>query len=104
MAGTETAKNFNVAHELIANNAASRGDKIAIYCGDEKVTYKELDRNINRFANVLKGMGISPTDRVMIVMPDSPMFVLCVPGQHKVQERGQSRQTRCLRKRITSIS
>jgi benzoate-CoA ligase family protein len=83
MAGAAAGKNFNVAHELIGDNPSVRGDKVAIYCGDSKVTYKELEQNVNRFANVLHEMGIQPTDRVMIMLPDSPMFVYAFLGSIK---------------------
>ena len=53
MAGAVGAKNFNVAHELIGNSPLVRGDKVAIYCGDSQVTYRELSQGVNKFANVL---------------------------------------------------
>jgi benzoate-CoA ligase family protein len=80
MAGSGNEKNFNVAKELIGNSPSVRGDKVAFYCGDEQVTYKALQENVNRFANVLAAKGIRPTERVMIVMPDCPMFVYAFLG------------------------
>jgi benzoate-CoA ligase len=74
---------FNAAQELLGHSPSIRGDKIAIYCGDTRVTYRELDQNINRFANVLRSMGIRPTERVMIQLPDSPMFVYAFLGSIK---------------------
>jgi len=76
-------KDFNVASELLDENAALRGDKVAIQCGDEKVTYKQLSENVNRFANVLMSMGVKPTERVMILLPDSPMFFYAFLGSIK---------------------
>ncbi len=83
MAESKVGMNFNVVEELIGNSPSIRGDKVAIYCGDERVTYKQLDENINRFANVLRSMGIRPTERVMIQFPDSPMFVYAFLGSIK---------------------
>jgi benzoate-CoA ligase family protein len=83
MAGTGATKNFNVAQELIGTHPSVRGDKVAIYCGDAAVTYKELEQNVNRFANVLRDMGVKKTDRVVIHMPDSPMFVYAFLGAIK---------------------
>jgi benzoate-CoA ligase family protein len=73
----------NVASVLLDENAAVRGDKVAIYCGDEKVTYGSVLENVNRFANVLKSLGVRPTERVMIVLPDSPVFVYAFLGSIK---------------------
>jgi benzoate-CoA ligase family protein len=78
-----SAKRINVAEELIGNSPSVRGDKVAYYCGDARVTYKRLAQNINKFANVLKDMGVRPTERVMIVMPDCPMFVYAFLGSIK---------------------
>ncbi|MBF0508518.1 MAG: benzoate-CoA ligase family protein [Deltaproteobacteria bacterium] len=83
MASTVAGGNFNVAEELIKKYSSTRGDKIAIRCRDEAVTYRELEQNVNRFANLLRNMGIKPTDRVMIMMPDSPMFVYAFLGSIK---------------------
>lgn len=76
-------KVFNVASELLDYNAVVRGDKVAVYCGKEKVTYRSVLENVNRFANVLKELGVKPGDRVMIVLPDSPMFIYAFLGSIK---------------------
>lgn len=83
MASTGNGKDFNLATELLGNHPSKRGHKVAIYCGNMRVTYKELEQNINRFANVLRTMGVQPTERVMIMMPDSPMFVYAFLGSIK---------------------
>ncbi len=80
---TTGSEKINVAEELIGNSPSIRGDKTALYCGDTTVTYKQLAQNINKFANVLKGMGVKPTERVLMVMPDSPMFVYAFLGSIK---------------------
>jgi benzoate-CoA ligase family protein len=74
---------FNVAQELIGNNARVRGDKVAIYCGETTVSYKQLEENVNRFANMLRSMGVLPTERVVLMLPDSPMFVYAFLGSIK---------------------
>ncbi len=53
---------------------AGRGDKIAYVWegepGDQRtLTYRELHREVCRFANVLKALGIAKGDRVCIYMP-----------------------------------
>jgi benzoate-CoA ligase family protein len=76
-------RDCNVAQELVGNIPPAQRDKVAIYCGDAKVTYRELEQNVNRFANVLRGLGVRPTERVMLMMPDSPMFVYAFLGSIK---------------------
>ncbi|HEX7022602.1 MAG TPA: acetate--CoA ligase [Trueperaceae bacterium] len=54
-----------------------RGDKIAFHWegepGDKRtLTYNEMLREVSRFANVLKGLGVRRGDRVAIYMPMIP--------------------------------
>jgi benzoate-CoA ligase len=82
MAGA-AEKKINLAEELIGNNSLERPDKIAFFCGDAKVTYRELAKNVNKFANVIRTLGVKPTDRVMIMLPDSPLFMYAFLGSVK---------------------
>jgi benzoate-CoA ligase family protein len=84
MAALEARQEFDMVTELLGNHPRDHGDKVAIYCGNDKVTYKELDENINRFVNVLKDLGVGPKDRVMIVAPDSPKFIYAFLGAIKL--------------------
>lgn len=57
------------------NLEAGRAEKVAIYCGDDEVTYGELARRINRFGHALKGeLGVRQEDRVLLVLDDTPSF------------------------------
>ena len=56
---------------------AGRGEKPAIVWegddgGSRTLTYAELDREINRFANALRALGIGEGDRVGVFLPMSP--------------------------------
>jgi benzoate-CoA ligase len=79
----EKAGFFNVASELLEENASVRGDKVAILCGEERVTYKELLENVNRFANILEGLKVPPAQRVLIALPDSPFWLYAFLGSIK---------------------
>lgn len=74
---------FNIASELLDQNAIYRKDKVAIYWGNKKVTYGELLENVNKFANILAELNISPRERVVIHLPDSPMFFYAFLGSIK---------------------
>lgn len=66
---------LNVCYNCIDRHLTNRGNKTAlIWEGDEPtddktVTYNELHREVCRFANVLKNMGVKKGDRVTIYMP-----------------------------------
>lgn len=69
---------LNVASNCIDRHVASRGDQVAIlWEGDEpgdvrKITYRELQREVCRVANVFRHNGIRKGDRVAIYMPMIP--------------------------------
>ncbi len=69
---------LNVSHNCLDRHvAAGRGDKVAILWegepGDERrVTYAELLDEVQRFANVLKSLGVGKGDRVNIYLPMVP--------------------------------
>ncbi|WP_276352647.1 acetate--CoA ligase [Cohnella caldifontis] len=79
----------NMAYEAIDRHAAEgRGDKIALYYSDpvrdESYTYAQLSKLSNRFANVLRGLGIGKGDRVFIFMPRTPELYASLLGILKV--------------------
>jgi acyl-coenzyme A synthetase/AMP-(fatty) acid ligase len=51
------------------------GDKVAVYCEDQRYTYADVQRLVNRVGNLLLGLGVEIEDRVLIVLPDSIEFV-----------------------------
>jgi acetyl-CoA synthetase len=69
---------LNVSHNCLDRHvAAGRGEKVALYWegepGDSRVvTYADLLGETQRFANVLKGLGVGPGDRVNIYLPMIP--------------------------------
>ncbi len=42
----------------------------------KKLTYFQLERLVNQFAHALHGLGVSPGDRVMVVLPNIPQMVV----------------------------
>ncbi|MGH9118587.1 MAG: acetate--CoA ligase [Acidimicrobiales bacterium] len=69
---------LNVAYNCLDRHVeAGKGDKVAYYWegepGDERVvTYADLHAEVQRFANVLKGLGVVKGDRVAIYLPMIP--------------------------------
>ena len=70
---------LNVAANCIDRHLETRGDQTAIIWEPDSpdddaqhITYKELHTNVSRMANVLKNLGISKGDRVVIYLPMIP--------------------------------
>lgn len=69
---------LNVSANCIDRHLATRGDQIAIIwesdepAHDQSITYNQLHSRVCKFANVLKGMGVTKGDRVTIYMPMIP--------------------------------
>jgi long-chain acyl-CoA synthetase len=48
-----------------------------------RLTYQQLDRQVNQFAHVLHGLGVGPGERVMIVLPNMPQMIVAYYGTLK---------------------
>jgi acetyl-CoA synthetase len=72
---------LNACENCVDRHVKDKGDKVAIIWeqdepGQEKrITYKELQREVSRMANVLRHHGIRKGDRVAIYMPMIPEAV-----------------------------
>jgi acetyl-CoA synthetase len=101
---------LNVTHNCVDRHAASeRRNKAAIIWegepGDSRVlTFGMLQREVNRFANVLKSLGVHKGDRVALYMgmvPELPIAILAcakIGAPHSVVFGGFSAES--LRERI----
>jgi acetyl-CoA synthetase len=69
---------LNVCHNAVDRHvAAGHGEQVAYHWegepGDTRtITYADLHRDVQRFANVLKGLGVQKGDRVAVYMPMVP--------------------------------
>src|SRR5271155_2273600 len=64
--------------------AEGRGAKVAIECGDERVTYQQLLENTNRVGNSLLALGVRPEERVLLLLLDTPEFLYSFFGAIKI--------------------
>ncbi|WP_254053915.1 Pls/PosA family non-ribosomal peptide synthetase [Singulisphaera sp. GP187] len=63
-------------HQFFERAVDSRPDAAALDCGDERLSYSELDAWANQFARHLAGLGIRPGDRVGLRLERSvPLYV-----------------------------
>lgn len=67
---------LNAAEELLDKHVAEgRGERVAIYFEDQKITYAQLLASVNRLGNALRELGIEEFDRVVIRSPNIPQAV-----------------------------
>jgi len=68
---------FNAAAYFVDRHVAEgRAEKVAIECGDERVTYGQVLGNVNRFSSALRDrIGVRPEERVLLLLLDGPPFV-----------------------------
>jgi len=63
----------NAAEQLLGDAALARhGDRAALLCGDEAVSYRELARRVHASAAALVVLGVRRGDRVALLMRDTP--------------------------------
>jgi len=72
----DVPERFNAARYFLDRNLEEgRGDRVAVYCGERAVTYRELVSLSNRVGNVLRELGVEPEDRVLLALADGVEFV-----------------------------
>ena len=76
---------LNIAENCIDRHLETKGDKTAILFEpnnpnepSEAITYNELHKRVNQFANVLNSKGIQKGDRVCIYLPMIPELAISV--------------------------
>ncbi|MDX1449079.1 MAG: acetate--CoA ligase [Acidimicrobiia bacterium] len=75
---------LNLSYNCLDRHLADKGGKVAYHWvgepGDTRtITYRDLHEEVGRFANALKGLGVSKGDRVAIYMgmiPELPVAML----------------------------
>ena len=67
-------------HELIEAQAKVRPDAVAVYEGDKRITYRELDRRANELALRLQASGVQEEVPVGLCMRRSADFVIGALG------------------------
>jgi len=74
----------NLCHNAVDRHLAARADQAAlVYLStetgqDSRYTYRELHAEVNRFAAVLKSLGVGHGDRVLVYMPMIPEAVFAM--------------------------
>ncbi|WP_217472083.1 acyl-CoA synthetase [Haloterrigena gelatinilytica] len=76
---------INVVDELVDRHVREgRGDNVAIYFEDREITYEELQENVNRMGNALRGLGVEAGDRVVVRFPNRPEAIISCLAVQKI--------------------
>jgi acetyl-CoA synthetase len=92
--GLPRGRGLNIAHEAVDRHAAREsGAKIALRClakrgatgqsAVQEISYADLRAATNRFANVLRGLGVAKGDRVFAMAPRLPGLYIAALGTLK---------------------
>jgi len=77
---------FNAATWFVDRNVhEGRGGKVAIECGDERVTYAQLLERVNRAGNTLREQfDVRIEERIVVLLLDGPEFIYTFFGAIKI--------------------
>jgi acetyl-CoA synthetase len=89
--GLPDGRGLNIAHEAVDRHVLGpRADRVALRwlgkSGERReFTYRDLAAETNRFANALRGVGISPGERVFVLLGRVPELYITVLGALKAK-------------------
>jgi acyl-CoA synthetase (AMP-forming)/AMP-acid ligase II len=63
-------------HEMLESAVARRAQGLALICGEERLSYTELDALVSEVAGGLRALGVEKGDRVAMVLGNSIEFVV----------------------------
>ena len=61
--------------EMVARTARATPGKVAVVCGDRRITYEQLIAESRQLALGLLALGLKPLDRAVMQLPNIPEFV-----------------------------
>jgi long-chain acyl-CoA synthetase len=67
-------------HTFLDDTARRTPDAVATIFFDAKLTYRELSRAADRFAAGLQTLGVEKGDRVALILPNCPQYVIAFYG------------------------
>ncbi|HEX4299538.1 MAG TPA: AMP-binding protein [Gammaproteobacteria bacterium] len=70
-------------HHWVSGEANRRSDATAVVLGEERLSYGELEILSNQLARALKERGCVRGDRVCLLLPKSPLALVCLLGIYK---------------------
>src|SRR5262249_24864719 len=61
---------------MLSHGATRHPENVAVVFRDVSLTYRELEAFTNRFARALAALGVSRGDRVCLLMPNCPEYII----------------------------
>ncbi len=79
-------KVFNAAEYFVCRHVREgRGERIAIECEEQRVTYSQLSERVDRLGTALRDtLDVRMEERVLLLLPDIPEFAYCFFGAIKI--------------------
>ncbi len=82
-------RHFNIAEAVCDRHARTAGERLAVYCERAKgkeltLSFRQLMRLSNQFANFLRHQGIQKGDRVGVILPQRAETVICHLAVYKL--------------------
>jgi len=62
--------------EILVKTATEHPDYIASTMNELDITYGEINKKVNGFAHALQAMGVKRGDRVALLLPNSPTYII----------------------------
>ena len=76
---------YNAAADFVDRHVAEgRADKVALICGDRRLTFRQVQEMTNRAGNALLQLGVEMEQRVLILCLDCPEWVAAFWGAMKI--------------------
>ncbi|MCL6650190.1 MAG: AMP-binding protein, partial [Chloroflexi bacterium] len=50
-------------------------NKVAVFQGEKRLTFRQLNERANRVGNALRGLGLQPGDRIGVVLANIPEYI-----------------------------
>ena len=70
-------------HEFLRSASRRFPRRAALYFEGQRITFQQLEQESNRFAHALIRLGITHSERVMLLLPNIPQMVICFYGTLK---------------------
>jgi len=70
--------------EALTRSAGKYPDRVAFIYMGKKITYRELERLVNRFTRVLTDLGVKEGDKVAMLLPNIPQLIIANHATYRV--------------------
>ena len=70
--------------KMLTESAGKYAGRVAVIHGDQRITYRELERAACALANHLRSLGLDKGDKVGVMLPNCPEFIIAYFGIQKM--------------------